>query len=251
MAVERYKTASEVILSAGRELGLGSVQDPFSATDDNWVQLTQMLNSIGRELADTYTWENLTREHTFPTVAGVSAYALPADYLAAIDDTLWDRTSQEPLLGPLTAQEWHQLQASPVNTTPTLGFRFGPNVIELTPAASVPAGHTIAFELRSLAWVRPAAAGPGAGTSYGETLGEAGADECVAPGDIPLYDPLLLHYALKLWWKKDRGFDTSAAEADFVRTLENAKGRAKGARSLVVGGSRRHAFVNERNLPWP
>lgn len=247
MAVERYKTAGDIILGAGRELGLGEVADPFSSSDDNWMQLVQMLTSIGRELADTYVWENLVREHTFSTVGGQSAYDLPADFLAVLDDTLWNRTAQQPLLGPLNAQEWQQLQVSGLTVTPTLGYRLSANQIMLAPAASVPAAHTIALEMKSLAWARTAAQGVG----NGNTLGVSGADECVATGDYPLFDPLLLHFALKLWWKKDKGFDTGAASADFIRVLENAKGRARGARALTVGGGRRSAFISDRNLPWP
>lgn len=247
MAVERYKTASYIVLKAGRELGLGTVTDPYSSGDDNWLQLTQMLNSIGRELADTYVWEHLIREHSFQTVEDQSAYDLPADFLSIVDDTAWNRTAQQPLLGPLTAQEWQQLQVSGLTTTPTLGFRLSQNQIMLAPTDSVPAGQTITFELRSLAWVRTSAQGIG----NGNTLGTNGSDECVAPGDYPLFDPLVLQYALKLWWKKDRGFETGAAEADFVRTLENAKGRGRGARAVTVGGGRRSAFLSDRNLPWP
>lgn len=248
MAVERYKTAGKILTAAGKELGLGDVADPFASSDETWQQLTQMLTSIGRELADTYLWENLVREHTIPTVALQSAYDLPADYLNIVDDTIWDRTTQQPLLGPLTPQEWQQMQSGlSITVAPRLAFRLTQNQLLLAPTGTVPGGHTLAFEMKSLAWVRAASHDLG----NGKTEGESGQDECVAAGDWALFDPLLLQYALKLWWRKDHGFDVAAAEADFTRALENAKGRAQGSRTLHVGGGRRDLFLSGRNLPWP
>ncbi len=96
------------------------------------------------------------------------------------------------------------------------------NQVWVGPPGVVAEGDTIAFEYKSRAWVRPAASGLG----NGDTLGVDGQSECIVIGDYPLFDPLLLQYGIKLMFKKEKGFDTTTAEADFLRAMNGAQQRA-------------------------
>lgn len=229
MAVARYKTAGAVINKAARELGLPTAVDPYASIDPNMRQLTEHLNTLGLGLLDAYDWEQLMRTHTFSTVGGQTAYDLPSDYHKTRDETQWDLTGKTPLIGPLSPQAW-QSRVAQVSGPAHLEFRLTTNQILISPVGAVPAGQSISFEFKSRAWVRSANSTLG----NGNTLGESGADECSATGDWPLYDPLVLHYGLKFLWRAGKGFATQANLADFVRALEDAKGRCRGAKSLSM-----------------
>jgi hypothetical protein len=230
MAVARYKTAGLLINAAARELGLPVATDPFASSDPNMRQLCQHLNTLGLGLLDAYDWEHLMRTHSFATIAGQTAYDLPDDYHKTRDETQWNVTAKTPLAGPLSPQAWQQRVATG-NTSPSyLEFRLTTNQILFTSSGVTVGGDTVTFEYKSRAWVRPSSAGLG----NGNTLGTEGADEVVAVGDYPLFDPLVLHFGLKLLWRAGKQFNTETNLADFVRALEDAKGRSKGAKSLSM-----------------
>jgi len=229
VSVSRYKTAGVVINRAAQELGLPVVADPFASSDPNMRQLVQHLNTLGLGLLDTYDWEHMMVSYSFVTAAGQTAYNLPADYHKMRDETQWDLTSKLPLQGPLTPQAWAQRQSLTAAPT-TLEFRLTTNQLLLISGVAIPGGQTIAYEYKSRAWVRPAAAG----LNNGNTLGTDGSDEIVQFGDYILFDPLVVHYGLKLLWRAGKQFATQANLGDFIRALDDAKGRAHGAKSLSL-----------------
>ena len=231
----RYKTAGQIINAAAKELGIGTAVDPFSSASVDFQQLVQMLNSVGLDLADAIDWEHLIREYTFVTVTNQTPYDLPADFMRMVDGTFWDRTSQMRVDGPLSDAEWQARAATPGSTV-YVSYRLTTNQILLAPKDTVPGSHTLAFELRSRAWVRAAGTGLGNGNTLGTAAGAQ--DEAVVIGDYVLFDPLLMQYALKLAWKRDKGFDTTTAESDYLRVLEGAKGRTRAADVLSVAPSR-------------
>lgn len=246
MAVQRYRTAGDIVNRAAKELGLGTEADPFSSANPDFQKLTQMLTSVGLELADFYEWEHLIREHTFTTVTNQTPYDLPEDFLQMIDQTVWNRTMSQPLAGSLSPQVWQYNKSSQAAGI-FAEFRLRTNQIYIGPPDGVQGDQTIAFEYKSRSWVRPAAAGLG----NGDSLGPSGADSCDVTGDWPLFDPLLLQYGIKLMWKKDGGFDTTTAEADFMRALNAAQGRTTGTAVLpvtpVTGGG---GLIGPSNLPY-
>lgn len=245
MAVQRYKTAGEIINAAAKELGLGAAADPYSSSDVNFQQLTQMLDSVGTELLDHYEWEHLKREHTFTTVLNQSEYDLPADFLSLYEQTAWNRTQQLPLIGPISPEVWQTMVATATAQVSQI-YRVRTNQIWIGPPGNIPAAETIAFEYKSRAWVRPAASGLG----NGDTLGSTGQDRCVVTGDFPLFEPLLLQYGVKLMFKKDKGFDTTTAEADFMRVLGAAQNRSGGAASILpIAPAPRTPFHGQSSVP--
>lgn len=244
MAANRYKTAGAIVNAAAKELGLGTQTDPFASPDANFQKLVQMLNSLGLELCDTYTWQHLLREYTFVTTANQTPYDLPSDFNGLVEHTAWNRTQQMTLGEPLTEETWAHRASTP-GASAFIEFRLTTNQILLAPINAVPGSQTIAFEMKSRSWVRPAASGLGNGNSLGTT----GTDECLVTGDYPLFEPLLLQYGIKLAWKKDGGFDTTTAEADFLRVLANAQARTKAAAHLYLTPQRTGPLIGLHNLP--
>lgn len=247
MAINRYNTAGAIINKASKELGLGTVADPYSSADPNFERLVEMLNSIGLMLLDETDWEHLIRDYSFVTVTNQTPYDLPADYHRMVDQTGWNRTTSFELNGQMSPQLW-QARRAQTTTTVFPEFRLTTNQILLAPFNAVIGGETVAFEFVSRAWVRSSASGLG----NGNTLGTSGADSCAVSGDYPLYEPLLLQHALKWYWKRDIGADTTTAEEDYIRTLDRVKSRHRGTAALPIapgpgwGGDR---LINGSNLP--
>lgn len=51
-------------------------------------------------------WADLRREHSF-TTTGVEYYTMPPDFDRIISGTIWDRTNDRQLAGPVSAEKWH------------------------------------------------------------------------------------------------------------------------------------------------
>jgi hypothetical protein len=108
-----------------------------------------------------HQWPQLLREFSVMTVAGVSDYALPSDFLEMVDQSGWNRTTRFPLGGPLSPQEWQFLKASGVGVVFNVVFRNGnvPDVngsfVDAFRVLPAPAANVaIAFEYRSRAWAQ-------------------------------------------------------------------------------------------------
>jgi hypothetical protein len=86
-----------------------------SSTDANVLQLVALVNEEGQELSSRYSWQILTAEATFTTVAtaiqGVITTLAGAGFNFFVNQTMWNRSQRRPLYGPLTPQQWQEWQA--------------------------------------------------------------------------------------------------------------------------------------------
>lgn len=191
-----------IISDASVELGLGSVSDAYGSTEANVVMLRRLLTGLGRKLAKRRHWRALVKEHTLTTEAGVSEYALPADFLAMVNGAGWNR-SNDRRLWPADAEVWQLLQAEDaVGLTLSAIFRPRADVLELWPQPPT-AGDVIAFEYRSRYWVQSSGAA------------SADKDAPTANTDTALLDPEMIIQGLCLEWRKRKGFDTLQAQQEF------------------------------------
>lgn len=201
-----YETVESVISDTARECGLGMVPNAFASTDPNVIRLLGLLKSIGRRLLKRYTFLENTKTHTFVTTTE-STYALPTDFARMINQTGWNRTSRFPLR-PSSAQMWQRLNASQAGRVSSVIFRPRVSVFEIWPQPPSP-GETIAFEYKSLNWVKSSAA--------------AAADKTApsAVGDVVCIDWTLIVAALKYGYLGDKGYPTFAAGEQFKEALES------------------------------
>lgn len=196
-----YDTVANVVLDAAIECGLGAVSDVFGSTDPNVVQMRYLLKRLGRKLALRRQWAQLTKEYSFTTTSD-SSYNLPADFGAMIHQTGWNRTSDQRMHAA-SPQEWQYLKATDSGVVFTCIFRPSDSTIQLWPQPPA-SGETIAFEYLSRYWV--ATTGSTTGSKDAPTLNT----------DVLLFDSLLLVGGLKVAFQKAKGFDTTAAEQDFM-----------------------------------
>ena len=147
-------TADEILNTVAAEVGLEEVSDPVGSEDASYKQLVRLLNVAGDELSVMNNWEVLRREHTFTTAAAdVGNYALPTDFTHIVDSTVWDRTEDEPMFGPLSAQEWQALLGEDTTTISTLGWRIMGGEFYVYPYNPVGLIRAVYFEYVSNNWI--------------------------------------------------------------------------------------------------
>lgn len=235
-----YATSATIINDAAKELGLVSsdVTDPYGSADASILQLCALLKRLGRNLVGRRAWTHLLKTHTFVTASGTTTYALPADYHRLVDQTAYNRTGQSPLAGPLTSQLWQAVAGSGTGFALTLLFRPWQSLFQVNPGGTVPDAQTLAYEYVSSYWVQP----------FGETAPTADAPTTYT--DTLWMPATLLVTGLKLLWKREKGFDTTSAQADFDEEYALAENADASAPKLSLsGGSDDVQLVSESNLP--
>ncbi len=225
-----YPTALTVLNRAATQVTQQPVADPYAETNPDWVLLCDLLNSAGRDIcnAPEEPWTHLIKETTF-TTAGATAIALPSDFRAMVDNTLWNRSNRLPGIGPLSSQQRAALKARLVSIVLNITFRIEGNVMSfpITP----PTGQTIGYEYYSTYWVQSS------GSVTGPDKGKP-----TASTDVLLFDEELLIAALVLRFLENRGYDTQKAEQRYTALLEDAIGRNAAASVISLGGNPRNVW---------
>lgn len=234
-----WDTAATVINDALTELALtdSDVAEPYTSTDATVIHMRRLLKVAGRDLLRLHPWSHLRATHTFSTVVGTTQYDLPADFARLVDGTQWNRTEQEPLGGPNTSQQWQLLKAIDTVGTRDYYHRITANKFEVHPTPTVV--DALAYEYQSLHWVQP----------DGET---APTSETPSAGtDTLWFDGHLLTRRLKVLWLEAKGFDSSAARAEYEATLAQAMGADGAAPVLRLDGQPMGLWrmLDEENAP--
>jgi hypothetical protein len=194
-----YKTALSIIQAACAETALPIPASIESSTDTGVIQLVALLNSAGYELANWHNWQQLQKLHSIVTISGQGAYDLPTDLAYYIDQTQWDDSHNNCLIGPASPQEWRKLTSGLIAPISSVFRMFG-NKFNILPVPSD--GMYITIVYMSNAWV--------------DTNGEGIYTQLVVNnGDIPQYDWMLLVKYLKVKMWQARGLDTTAYQNDF------------------------------------
>jgi hypothetical protein len=217
----------EIVRAVCGTVGIPRPSSVFGSSDTGVQQLLGLLNEEGSELAARGPWQALTQEKTFTTVATesqgtlVSIIGAANNYRHIVNETIWNRTSKEPILGALDPALWQAYKAMGF-TGETLQYRIrGGELLML----QVPtAGQTCAFEYVTKNWLTDST-----GTAFRSVVDD---DE-----DVPRLDDEIVMAGLKWRWKQSQGLDYAEDfrkyEARVVDAL--AKDGTKQRRSL--GGS--------------
>jgi hypothetical protein len=180
------------------QCGRTGIPRPNSASgssDTQVAQLLALLNEEGSDLAARYNWQALIREATFVTVATESHGSLTTIIGAAnayrhlLSETIWNRTTGEPVYGPRAAKVWQGFKAVPF-TSPYSEYRIRGGNLLFLPAPS--AGNTCAFEYATKNWAT-------------DSTGATQKSLLTADEDIFLLDDELLLAGLRWRFKKEKG----------------------------------------------
>lgn len=224
-------TALQLVQAAAGRMAITRPNALFSSTDQQVIQLRNLLNEEGVELTrdPSMAWTALMKEYSFPSSATeVQVGAVPADFAWYLNDTLWNRTQMVKASGPSSPEEWQTMKAIAIVSLPAVVFRFRAGDLLFYPLQ--PAGQTCAYEYSTQYWVTGSKAYMDADTDTSVLD-----DETIILGII---------------WRFLRAKGLDYAEA--FRTYELAKqkiiGRDGGKRKVYLGGGIANPW--NANVPW-
>ncbi len=262
MPVTTSTTANDVINRVAVEVGLNKTQDPVGSQDNNFIQLTELLNIAGEELAIMHDWNFLTRNASINTTTDNSGdYQLPADFLHITNQTVWERNNRVRV-HLLSAQEWQYLEGRQfASDTIYAKFRLQQGRFTIYPQPT-PTGLDIHYEYISKAWVLDETSQVTNtfenfltlngeqfltvnGLEFNVLDTDQFSDEVKIGTDIVLYDKTLISRYLKVKWLEAKGFDSTKAQMDFNQIFMTLSGYDKGAANLNAGyGYRGFPFLD-------
>lgn len=238
----RYDTAGNIVNAALAECGITAVADPYASSDPAFVQACTILGTAGQEMLTLHEWNKLVKTHTITTAVppDTGEYDLPADFAWLINQTGWTPTNGGaglPLGGPLSAQDWTYLvNTNLASSTVYISFRQADGQFWILPQPP-PNGVVINFEYISRYWV--ALTGTTVGTKDKPTLSS----------DVVLFEPILIVKFLKLRYLEAKGFDTTAAVAQFLTMFQSWTGKDASAPILNTARMRVFPYLGWRNIP--
>jgi hypothetical protein len=239
-------SALSIIQTAAAWLGLPVPQAAYGTTDPQTLQLCNLLNEEGMEVVTwpDHAWTRLTTEKTFTTVAqSVQTGAVPADFGRFCDGSMWDRTTDRPVWGPMSAQQWQQQMAGPTFTTMYLGFRIRGNDFLITPTPA--AGDTIAYEYVSNLYVYSAI----------NTSATPNQNAFQADGDTSIFDGTMLARGLRWRFLRAKGLPYEQEYASWIEMLQRFVARDGGMPKLSASENypltRRSPFVPDAGFGAP
>ncbi len=230
-------------------LGIGGTT-PTSVIGNNEVAVKQLLalaNVEGNVLNRTFRYEKTISEVTFSvsatavhgtiksitSVSGASVTGMSSGFSYILNDTIWDRTLQRPVFGPLNPSHRQGLSASAV-TGPYAEFFIRGGVLNTIPATTT---ATYAFEYKSDFWCE---------NSTGQ-----GQRKWLADTDIGRLDEFVMQLGLMWRWKKSKGFDYSEDFTTYEREVTNYMARDGGKLTINMAGSPEYRpFINVPDGSW-
>jgi len=135
-----------------------------TSADPAVLQAVELINEAGQELCARHSWQVMTREATFNTVAtevqGTIQNIAGIDFNFIVNETMWNRTQRRPLFGPKSAAEWQNLKAQ-FSSGPWVSYRLRSNQMLFFPTPA--AGQSVYFEWCSKYWATSKDGAPQAG----------------------------------------------------------------------------------------
>lgn len=214
-----------MIQSATEDLGITSPSSVIGNTDAGVKQLLRIANREGKSLASNYDWQEMIRENSFTLVSGRNQGALngtvitDSDYDYMISETLWNQTTDQPIVGPTNGRDWQVLQNFTI-TGPFERYRILDGNLLIDPAPS--GGDTIQFEYMSTSWC--------------ESSGGTGQSAWAADTDVGKLNEDLMTLGIIWRWRQRKGLDYAEDLAEYERQVLNAQTRNKSAKTLSLNG---------------
>ena len=152
-------TLISYIQNVANEAGYTVAPTAVGSTDTTTKQLLTIANRVNREMAEQYPWPLLYASSSITLVAGQASYSLPTAFSYYHYETFWNQSTRWRVLGPITEQEYAEIQGYGLNTTVYQKFQIRgisntQLLISPTPT-SANAGQIIIFEYMMDRCARP------------------------------------------------------------------------------------------------
>lgn len=228
-------SAGQIINDAAQELGLPPATFSSALADPTGYQMLGLLNSLGEELTRVHDWQQLLKTMEFTGDGADTQFPLPPDFGRQINQTQWDRSNTRPMQGPDSPQVWGWTQYGLVSVGVFFRYRIAGNQYEVFPVPAV--GQQFALYYVSKNWVQD-----GNDPAIYKT-------KVTLSSDVPQFDRRMLICGLKskLWAQK--GFETTALQAEFRAIMDMEKAQSQGAPMISLSGSDYRYLISELNVP--
>jgi hypothetical protein len=230
--------AKELVQEACGILGQPVPNSIQGSSDAGVRQMLGLLNNEGRELAPRYEWEGLIQEANFLTVNTEDQGALSTiigaanNYRYVLSDTLYNRTTSQPITGPKSSMEWQLMKTFGI-TGPFTEYRIrGGHLLLLSAPA---AGNSVYFEYVTRNW---------ASTADGVT----GKRAVTLDTDILRLDDEIMLKGVEWRWRKAKGFDYTEEFNSYERMVADASARDGTKRTASLAD---RAAASERRMAVP
>ena len=215
-------TLLTMINGAQDTIGLNRSATVVSSTDSNTRTLLALAQTEGRELLGRYSWTRTQAEATHTTLAaqlqGVMTTIAPG-FSYILNQTFWNRTLTQPVLGPLSPSEW-QLLVARTTTGPYSQFRIRAGNLYAYPAPVV--GQTWVFEYQT--------------SNFCESASGTDQSAWAADTDTGLLDENLMEMGVVWRFKKKNGLDYSEDFRGYEQKLANDTARIGGKKVMNMNG---------------
>lgn len=171
-------TLLTIVSNACDKIGLPRPSAVIASQDQSFRELLSFAQQEGDELAKAVPWQEITKETSFTTIAAYAqTNSIPSDWDRFVNGSMYNRTLQRKMHGPITPQEWQQRLAFPASSTVEWWFRVRGGEILIHPLP--PAGNSVYYEYISNQWVDTNADGVGDSATW-----TADSNTAVIPEDL-------------------------------------------------------------------
>lgn len=207
------------------DLGLAKPSQVIGSGDAQVLQLLQIAQREGDDLASRFNWSALLKENTFTRGSSESQGALNStvvtdgDFDKIIPETMWNRTTVLPIVETPSNVDWSALKAHTVSG-PYDRYKIEQGNLYIYPTSS--SADTIAFQYKSTHWCQS-----DGGVSQASWL---------ADDDTGLLDEKLMALGITWRWLKRKGLDYAEDFNTYEKRVLDAKaGDGANARQYLNG----------------
>lgn len=220
--------------NAAKRLNLSAPSSVIGNTNKEVIQLLNLADEEGVDLAQRYRWQRLVNESTFTSVATESQGAITtiagSDFGWICNDTVWNRTRNRRMF-PIDDVQWQGLKSNTI-TGPDEYFRIRGNNFIVIPTMT--AGHTVAFEWVSKNWC--------------QSSGGTGQSSWAADADTGILDENLMIQGLIWRFKKYKGLDYAEDFSQYESMVSNAIARDGAKKRLSTTGAITTRFLDRKSV---
>lgn len=223
-----------IVSGAAKRLNLNNPSAVIGNTNKEVIQLLNIANEEGEDLAQRTRWQRLVNESTFTSVAAESQGAITSlagtDFGWICNDTVWNRTRNRKMF-PVDDTQWQQMKSSNI-TGPNEYFRIRGNTFRVIPTMT--AGQTVAFEWISKNWC--------------ESSGGTGQSAWAADTDVGRLDEAIMRQGLIWRFKKYKGLDYAEDFSQYEAMVANAMARDGAKKRLHTGAPMTRRFLDRGSI---
>ena len=194
--------------------------------EDVAKQMLEVMTVSVTELARSYDWQELQKEKTFNTVAATVGYNLPTDFDRFINNTFWNETNNEKVVGPVTPEEYRILKTDNAGAVNDY-FRIRAGQVLIYPIPS--SIESMIYEYVSNLVVLSSSS--------------VGQSQWLADTDVPAIDASMVRLDATWRWLKNQG-RPYAEEQKIANSAVAERARINGARRTI----RHHSSSDEYNF---